>query len=137
MTHDANWSMHLIKKSGADPEQQLVAALLVNAREGCATGDRDACEWLHSCAIAYLSLIAPPGVDEYDILERILADLPKLDPPPETWREAARVFVQRVLNAAFDDVVLVESEPQPVAPPVPRSRDPSPFAQIQMSGLEA
>lgn len=97
MTISHDWSLHLIRKAGGSPEQHIAASLIVTAREGCANGNQADCQWLEACAAAYLTLIMPPDVDEYDILARLLDGLPA----PESargWRLDSEQFIQMVLG---------------------------------------
>lgn len=109
-----------VMSSGADPEQQLAAMMLVAAREGCAAGNKEDCEWLHSCALAYLALVCPPDVDESDVLMRILEDLPTHDPQHETWRQAAEAFTQAILDAVIEGAEMEH----PMHDETPQASDP-------------
>ncbi|CAN5819123.1 hypothetical protein BH20CHL1_BH20CHL1_09250 [soil metagenome] len=100
-----NWSRHLIANSGADAEQQLVAAIIAGARESCADGSVDDCHWLGVCAGAYLSLICPANIDEREVLGRLLADLPVVDDPEEGRSGNAEDFIQMLLSIPTDQEV--------------------------------
>lgn len=125
-----------VMSSGADPEQQIAAMMLVNAREGCAAGNMDDCRWLSACGLPYVLLIAPADVDEFDVLNRLFDGLPCSDPDFD-WREAAATFTQVVLNAVIGDAEIEHSihagsphaiEPisDPIEPKEP-CEDPSPY----------
>lgn len=98
-SHD--WSLHLVRKSGADPEAQIAASLIVSAREGCAAGNTEDCRWLQVCGLAYLSLIVPDNVNEHAVLEHLLAGLPE----PESkggWLQNAENFIQMVMSLSTE-----------------------------------
>jgi hypothetical protein len=100
VSHD--WSLHLIRKAGALPEQQIAASLIVTAREGCAAGDDDDCRWLRSCALAYLALVIPPETDEHVVLARLMADLPVADDVEEGWHADSQQFIQMLLSIPLE-----------------------------------
>ena len=99
-----DWTLHLVRKSGASPEQQIAASLIVAARESCAAGNAEDCRWLASCGLAYLSLICPDDVDEHAVLVRLLADLPQ---PESTrgWCQNAESFMQMLLGIPLEQEV--------------------------------
>ncbi len=96
-----DWTLHLVRKSGASPEQQIAASLIVAARESCAAGNPEDCRWLASYGLAYLSLICPDDVDEHAVLVRLLADLPQ---PESTrgWYQNAESFMQMLLSIPLE-----------------------------------
>lgn len=104
-TRSNDWSAHLIRKTGASAEQQIAACMLVAAREGCAAGNTDDCEWLVSCGLAYLTLVCPDDVDENAVLKRLMEDMPVADDVAEGWLENAESFVQMVLDVPLEQEV--------------------------------
>ncbi len=141
MTISNDWSLHLVRKSGAEPEQQIAASLIVAARESCASGNRDDCQWLHVCALGYLSLICPEHVNEQDILKRLLADLPVADELREGCLESSVQFIQVCIELAggFTEHPLMNTAwgKHLMQRPATRPREPTPAArQPLLSGLE-